>query len=82
MNEMVSFINLRSLAMTKYVVFVNEFNPNSNDSVSYEEELDSLIDVVHYTKPLYDMQHVHARVEKWTKHEGEDSFVSEVIMRF
>ena len=68
--------------MIKYVVFVNEFNPNSNESVSYEEELDSLIDVVHYTKPLYDMQHVHARVEKWTKREGEDSFVSEVIMRF
>ena len=68
--------------MTKYVVFVNEFNPNSNEYVSYEDELDSLIDVVHYTKPLYDMQHVNARVEKWTKHEDEDSFVREVIMRF
>ena len=68
--------------MTKYVVFVNEFNPNSNESVSYEVELDSLIDVVHYTKPLYDMQHVNCRVEKLTKHEGEDSFISEVIMRF
>lgn len=68
--------------MTKYVVFVNEFNPNSNASVSYEEELDSLKDVVHYTKLLHDMQHVHARVEKWTKCEGDDSFSSEVVMRF
>lgn len=68
--------------MTKYVVFVNEFNPNSDESIEFEESFNSLKEVTNYTKTFYDRKYCCGRVEKWSKENGDDSFISDIIMRF
>lgn len=68
--------------MTKYVVFVNEFNPNSYESIEFEVSFNSLKEVTNYTKTFYNRKYYSGRVEKWTKENGDDSFISDIIMRF
>ena len=68
--------------MTKYVVFVNEFNPNSDESITFEVSFNSLKEVTNYTKTSYGRKYYNGRVEKWTKEDGDDSFISDIIMRF
>lgn len=64
--------------MTKYVVFVNGFNKNADDSISFE----SLKDVVKYVSRFNHLQHCSGRVEKLTKRPNDECFVSEIIMKF
>lgn len=68
--------------MTKYVVFVNEFNRNTDESVSFEETFNSLKDVVKYVNHFSYRQHCSGHVEKWTKRQNDEHFISEIIMRF
>lgn len=68
--------------MTKYVVFVNEFNRNADESVTFEETFDSLKDVVNYVSHFHYRQHCNGHVEKWTKGPNDGHFISEIIMRF
>ena len=77
-----SFNNLMEVIMTKYVVFVNEFNSNANESVSFEETFNSLKDVVQYVNRFNYRQHCNGHVEKWTKRPGDEDYLSEIIMRF
>lgn len=68
--------------MTKYVVFVNEFNHNADESVSFEETFNSLKDVVKYVNRFSYRNHCNGHVEKWTKRQNDEHFISEIIMRF
>jgi len=68
--------------MTKYVVFVNEFNRNANESVSFEETLYSLKDVTKYVSHFSYNRDCSGHVEKWSKDPNDEHFMSEVIMKF
>ena len=68
--------------MAKYIVFVNEFNRNANESVSFEETLYSLKDVTKYVSHFSCHRDCSGHVEKWTKGPNDEHFISEVIMKF
>lgn len=68
--------------MTKYVVFVNKFNRNANESVTFEETFDSLKDVTKYVSHFYCNRDCSGHVEKWVKSDNDDCFTSESIMNF
>lgn len=68
--------------MTKYIVFVNEFNPNSNETVSFEVTFDSLKEVTKYISHFHCEQHCNGHVEKWVKNSNDKDFISSVILNF
>lgn len=68
--------------MTKYVVFVNEFNRNTNESVTFEETFNSLKDVTKYVSHFSYIRDCSGHVEKWTKCPNDEYFTSEIIMKF
>lgn len=68
--------------MTKYVVFVNEFNRNADESITFEETFDSLKDVVNYVSHFHYRQYCNGHVEKWTKGPNDEYSTSEIIMKF
>jgi hypothetical protein len=69
-------------AMTKYVVFVNVFNQNADESVTFEESFDSLKDVTKYVSHFSCSRNYSGHVEKWTKDPNDECFTSELIMNF
>jgi hypothetical protein len=68
--------------MTKYVVFVNEFNRNADESVTFEETFDFLKDVTKYVSHFSCNKYCNGHVEKWVKNENDSCFTSELIMNF
>jgi hypothetical protein len=68
--------------MTKYIVFVNEFNRNADESVTFEVTFDSLKDVTKYISHFSCHRDCCGHVEKWTKESNDEYFTSEIIMNF
>ena len=66
--------------MTKYVVFVNEFNQNANESVSFEETFNSLKDVTKYVSCFSCNKYCSGHVDKLALVDGE--WFSDTIMHF
>lgn len=66
--------------MTKYVVFVNEFNQNANESVSFEETFNSLKDVTKYVSHFSCHRGCSGHVDKLILVDGE--WFSDTIMHF
>ena len=68
--------------MTKYIVFVNEFNQNADESVTSEVTFYSLKDVTKYVSHFSYSRNCSGHVEKWTKGQNDEYFTSELIMNF
>lgn len=68
--------------MTKYVVFVNEFNKNADESISFDVTFDSLKEVLHYINSLTYEHGCCGHVEKWSKCSNDKYFTSDLVMRF
>ena len=68
--------------MTKYMVFVNVFNRNANESVTYEVTFNSMKEVRKYIKSLSCDRDCSGHVEKWTKGPNDEYFTSDLVMNF
>lgn len=68
--------------MIKYIVFVNEFNRNADESVTFEASFDSLKDVTKYVSHFTGHRDCSGHVEKWTKDSNDEYFTSEIILNF
>lgn len=68
--------------MIKYMVFVNEFNRNANESVTFEVTLTSIKEVRKYIKSISCDRNCNGHVERWTKGPNDEYFTSDLVMNF
>lgn len=69
--------------ITKYVVYVTEMNPYSNESITFDVEFNSLKEVSKYLGSLpIPSQYYCGHVSKLTMRSGEVNYTDEIVMHF